>query len=343
MKPDITTRTIDWYRTPLDREVLRSLHQRSDARGLLQIVGHLSLVTLTAALAWHVQDRWWLLLPALFLHGTVYIFLLNATHELSHGTVFRTRLLNRFFLRALCFLAWRSHLMFWASHAEHHKYTLHPPEDLEVVLPRRLTLKEFLRIGVFDPWGLCATVRKTVRHGLGHVDGEWENYLFPPADDDRRLRVMRWARVLLSGHAAILVVSAWFGLWLIPVLTTCGVFYGGWLRFLCNNTQHTGLQDDVADFRLCTRTVLLGPLTRFLYWQMNYHIEHHMYAAVPCYNLGRLHALIRHELPPSPKGLWATWRQIIDILKKQQGDPDYQYIPQLPTVELPDLRGSVAS
>ena len=41
-------------------------------------------------------------------------------------------------------------------------------------------------------------------------------------------------------------------------------------------------------------------VVRFLYWHMNYHIEHHMYAAVPCYRLGRLHRAIRHELPPLP-------------------------------------------
>jgi fatty acid desaturase len=129
------------------------------------------------------------------------------------------------------------------------------------------------------------------------------------------------------------------GLWLVPILTTFGVFYGGWLRFLCNNTQHAGLQDDVPDFRLCTRTVLLGPLTRFLYWHMNYHIEHHMYAAVPCYNLGRLHRAIRHDLPKSPQGLWAAWRQIVTVLKRQAAEPEYQFmatLPPTPTLQTQD-------
>ena len=69
---------------------------------------------------------------------------------------------------------------------------------------------------------------------------------------------------------------------------------------------------------------------RFLYWHMNYHIEHHMYAAVPCYRLGRLHKAIQHELPPSPVGLVATWREIVGILKRQKEDPSYQHIPTLP-------------
>lgn len=43
--------------------------------------------------------------------------------------------------------------------------------------------------------------------------------------------------------------------------------------------QHAGLSDNVPDFRLCCRTMILNPFFRFLYWHMNYHTEHHMYAA----------------------------------------------------------------
>ena len=68
----------------------------------------------------------------------------------------------------------------------------------------------------------------------------------------------------------------------------------------------------------------------FLYWHMNFHIEHHMYAAVPCYHLGRLHRAIRHELPETPRGLWAAWRNILSVMKQQRDDPGYQYVPDLP-------------
>ena len=133
------------------------------------------------------------------------------------------------------------------------------------------------------------------------------------------------------GHGLIVVVSLYFGLWLVPVLITLAPFYGGWLLFLCNNTQHIGLQDDVPDFRLCTRTVILNPFFRFLYWHMNYHIEHHMYAAVPCYRLGKLHATIKSDLPHCPQGLYEAWTEIADILERQKAEPDYEYVPELPT------------
>ena len=63
---------------------------------------------------------------------------------------------------------------------------------------------------------------------------------------------------------------------------------------------------------------------------MNYHIEHHMYAAVPCYNLAKLHQAILHDLPPCPHGIGATWKEIAAIQKTQDEDPSYQHIAQLP-------------
>lgn len=323
-------RTVAWYRTPLTREQMRELNQRSDWKGLLQTLGHLSLIALIGILAWQVQDRIYLLLPVLLAYGTVYIFLLNATHELSHNSVFKTRLLNHFFLRLFCFIGWRSHLHFWTSHAEHHKYTLHPPDDLEVVLPAKLTLKNFIQLGFVDPWTLYSTIKTHIEHSFGFIRGEWSNHLFPPEARDKRRHLFWWARFLLAGHATLVAISLYYELWLLPVLTSGGVFYGGWLRYLCNGTQHAGLQDDVPDFRLCTRTVILNPLVRFLYWHMNYHIEHHMYAAVPCYNLGKLHQAIKRDTPEPARGLIAAWKEIVAIVKKQRVDPEYQYVPELP-------------
>ena len=125
-------------------------------------------------------------------------------------------------------------------------------------------------------------------------------------------------------------LALYFGAWQLPLVFTFAPFYGGWLFFLCNNTQHVGLVDHTTDFRFNTRTIILGPIVRFLYWHMNYHIEHHMYAAVPCYRLGRLHRAVVHDLPPSTVGLVDTWRQIIAIMRKQKVDDTYQFQPQLP-------------
>ena len=332
MQSDANQRKITWYRSRLDREVLRSLNQRSDWKGMLQTLGHLGLLTLTGTGAFYAAGRLPLpvLLLILFLHGTVHAFLLNGFHELCHNSVFRTKFLNTFFLRIFSFLGPFNYVRFWASHSDHHKYTLHPPDDYEVMLPVKLTFSGFLKSAIVNPWGFYARWKLIVRLSFGKLEGPEETVMFPKSDMEKRRELFNWARIQLVGHALIVGVSLYFGLWLVPILITLAPAYGGWLLYLCNTTQHVGLTDNVPDFRLCCRTIILNPLVRFLYWHMNFHIEHHMYAAVPCYNLGKLHKLIKHELPHCPVGLFETWKQITTILKKQKTDPEYQYVPELP-------------
>jgi fatty acid desaturase len=330
-------RPIPWYRTPLASADFKSLHQRSDWLGALQTGGYLGVLTLTGTAAFLAAGR--LPIPVvlllILLHGMMYAFLINAVHELVHGTVFRTRFLNAFFLRVFAFLAKNNFRMIEESHARHHRYTLHQPDDLEVVLPAgQVLLKHFLLTGIINPMAVWPSFSSTIRFARDRFEGEWELTLFPPGSPARRATV-RWARILLAGHGLILVVSLYFHLWLIPVLITLGPFYGGWLQSACNGTQHVGLQDDVSDFRLCCRSFTINPVLQFLYWHMNYHIEHHMYAAVPCYRLGRLHRLIQHDLAPCPHGVIETWKEIAAIQKIQQTNPAYEHVALLPGTYAP--------
>jgi fatty acid desaturase len=323
---------IAWYRSPVDRDTLAKLNQRSDVKGLLQTLGHLGLLTLTGALAWYAALHlpWFVLLLALFIHGTFWAFLLNGFHELCHSSVFKTKWLNTFFLYVVSFLGWLNPVMFWASHQEHHKYTLHPPDDLEVILPVKLTVGSFLKAAFVNPWDFYGRIKGTIRLSLGKLEGEWQNALFPPSAVEQRRKLFNWARIQLAGYALIVAVSIALGWWMLPVLIVLAPFYGGGLQWLCNNTQHIGLQDDVPDYRLCCRTIILNPFLRFVYWHMNFHTEHHMYAAVPCYNLGKLHQAIKADLPHCPVGLVETWQEIIPILEQQKVDPTYEFVPELP-------------
>lgn len=328
---------IDWYRTPISREQMKALHARSDAKGWIQTLGSLLILSVAGGLALYSLGRWpwWATLGLVFLFGMVDAFNINAVHELGHGTVFKTRRLNAFFCHVFAFLGWINHETFQSSHTRHHRYTLHPPDDLEVVLPIRLMIRHVLTTGIVNPWAARTALKETIRMARGRFCGEWEMMLYPESEPQKRIAPIRWARFLLIGHGIIVAGSLLMGWWLVPVLVTLGPFYGGWLFFLCNNTQHVGLQDNVPDFRLCCRTFTLNPAVRFLYWQMNYHTEHHMYAAVPCYHLGRLHRLIKHDLPSTPHGLVAVWREICAILEKQTIDPAYQHEVALPATAKP--------
>jgi fatty acid desaturase len=340
------SRAVSWYRTPIPSETLKALHKRSDWRGLAQALGHLGVLCITGTAAYYSIGRWpWpLVLLAFLAHGTCYAFLGSAVHELSHGTVFKSKWLNAFFVRVFSFLAWDNFERFNVSHSRHHRYTLHPPDDLEVVLPYRIVLKQVLSVGIVNwnwAWNFknknFGYIRNAFRLSFGDFRGvwlsageQWEKTLYPETSPELKKPVISWARTLLIGHALILAVSAYFRLWKLPLVITFAPIYGSWLYILCTNTQHLGLKDNVSDFRLCCRTVIMNPFLRLLYWQMNYHIEHHMYAAVPCYNLKRLHEEIKHDLPACPDGLVMAWREIAMIQKRQEAEPTYQFEPRLP-------------
>jgi fatty acid desaturase len=64
---------------------------------------------------------------------------------------------------------------------------------------------------------------------------------------------------------------------------------------------------------------------------MQYHVEHHMFPAVPFYQLPRLRKAIEHDLPPVHHGFWALWtKEILVIHRQQRNDPHFSMAPKLP-------------
>ena len=121
-----------------------------------------------------------------------------------------------------------------------------------------------------------------------------------------------------------------FGLCLSSV--TLAPFTANLWRYLVYVPMHTELKDNVPDFRLCVRSITLDPFSHFIYWRMNWHLEHHMFAAVPCYNLRRLYKTLASDMP-RPRTLVGSWREMRETWKRQKKDPDYQFETPLPARE----------
>ena len=333
---------IEWYRTPLSAEARARLHELSDARAAAQTLGFLGALALWAAAAVHcsVSCRPLLALAFALLYCCQANFLINGMHELGHGHVFKTQWLNGLFVRIVSFLGWLHPDLFFSSHLRHHRFTQYgAPLDLENPMPIRITISDFLGFGFLNIRGFIDIVlRQTLSAALGvfptgHLGwrSDWEAILYPDSAPDERLAPIVWARVMLAGHALIAWAALARGLWLLPVLVSLGPFCNGWLFFLCNATQHVGLQPSVNDFRRNTRTFLVNNcIVEHMYWSMNYHTAHHMYSAVPCYNLAALHEEIQHDLPPTPVGLVAVWRVVIEDLRRQAADPTWAQQVELP-------------
>ena len=128
--------------------------------------------------------------------------------------------------------------------------------------------------------------------------------------------------------------------WLPVILVGGPRFYGTFMERIYSLTQHAGLGENVLDHRLNSRTVLMNPLNRFIYWNMGYHIEHHMFPMVPYYRLPELHEAVKGDLPAPYPSILAAYREIIPAIVRQLRDPTYFVKRELPPGAAP-FRGPV--
>ena len=312
------TLRVKWYRVPIERAKLLELSRRSDAQGWFQAGGHLALFMATAALVYLLwwQQLWPAFAIALFAHGTVASFFVGvAPHELGHGTVFRSKWLNKVFMYLFSLISWWDPFDYASSHTYHHRYTLHPEGDRENLLPLEPSLASTFMLQLFTvnlltqrgrtfgKGGLLSTIVVTIQSAFGVVGSkdvpinEWIEALHHDQPDQAR-KSMWWSRALLAFHGSLLASAIVTGQWALPLILTVAPFTANWLAYLVGMTQHCGLIENTDDFRKSVRSIRLDPLSEFLYWRMNWHTEHHMYAGVPCYNLKKLY----REIAPRDAG-----------------------------------------
>lgn len=332
---------IAWYRTAIEKDEIKKLTARKDLPGFLQAFSFLLVYLGLGFLAvWFFLHRQWGLMAAACVAHSIfldYVGMEAAVHELSHGTPFKTKWLNEFFFRLFSFLTWNNYLHFRISHMKHHQYTAFKGIDKEVIIERDpYTFWDKLSWFTFDVKKFKMIMFTNIAHFFGNADADffsWDPLL--PEDDENRKKMIRWARIMVIGHLILLGVFIYFQLWVLIFLVTFGYFF---FTFTSRGTvimQHHGLCPNHPDWRVICHTVKVGPLLNFMYWHMQYHIEHHMYAAVPFFNLRKLHKAIAHDTPEPPRSYFAALNRIRKIHKRQRSDPEYCFMPDFPETAAP--------
>lgn len=323
-----------WFKATVDPVRMRALTERKNLRPALDMLLWVGLVVGLGALAWSLRGSWWAL-PAFLAYGAVAGGAADARwHESGHGTAFRSQWLNDLIYYPASFLLARGATFWRWSHFRHHTDTIIVGRDAEIVFPRPPSLSglAFAFTHIKGGGMLMATA---VRNAFGRTDPTVE-VLVPESER---------GRVVWEGRAYLAI---WLGTiaWaaattsLYPVLLIGGpTIYGGWLVVFFGATQHAGLQEDVLDHRLSTRTVLMNPVFRFLYLNMNFHVEHHMFPNVPYYNLPALHAEVRDQLVDPLPHTFAAYREIITAFQHQNTDTTWEV--DRPVPDVPDNRGAI--
>lgn len=326
----------DWYKCRLERKVLKALSRRSDKEALQHFVGFIALVIGSGVLAWLSLGTWWCI-PAFLLYGTIYAFAEAIEHELRHRTPFKTEWLNESVHWIICFMTWREQIYSRWSHAQHHTYThltATVPSDVELAVKRPPNYLKFATDFLRISHGIHH-LGNIVLHSFGAISAG-AKAVVPPSE----YRAMcRNSRIVLALYLGVVVWAVAAHSWLPVVFLLLPRSYGAWLHELLAITQHTGLRENELDHRFSTRTLKLNPFLQFLYWNMNYHVEHHMFPNVPFHALPRLREAIEAELPPAYDGLISAWREIIHVFAIQRRDPKYMVTPDVPR----DIRQACAT
>ena len=332
---------IFWYRSPLPADTLKELTTKSDLKGLAHALTFLLIYlgTVGVALYFFLTQQWVLMVIAAYVHSIFHGFvgMGAAVHELSHGTAFKTKWLNEFFFRLFAFLTWNSYFHFKESHKRHHQYTGYDVLDMEIQRePIPYTIAQVIGWFTFD-WVHFKNIMGTnLAHAMGNTDVDF--FFWCPLlskDNIKTKSLIRWARILFIGHGILLALFIYFQLWILIFTVTFGYFFATFLVHGCEIQQHSGLMRNVPDWRVVAYTASFGPIMSFLYWNMNFHAEHHMYSAVPFYNLPKLHRLLEPDLAKPIKGYWRGLFHVLKLKKQQRQDPEFRYLPEFPETAAP--------
>src|SRR3954447_25035824 len=125
--------------------ILAGFSRRSDLRGALQLGAHGACIAATGVLVWLAAPLWYLLLPAMLLHGVTIVTLFAPMHECVHRTAFANRRANEIVGWIAGVLSFYNSSFYWHFHSWHHRYTQDPERDPELLFPKATNRLEYLR------------------------------------------------------------------------------------------------------------------------------------------------------------------------------------------------------
>ena len=292
----------DDYRRALPKELIRELTRRSAWRATAAVLSDFAVLAAAIALALAYWPNPLVLVPAVIIIGTRQHALFVIAHDAAHYLLYERRWLNDLVGRVCAMLQGLSMCTYRVIHRLHHNNLygeLDPDTALHGGYPRgRLYLIK--KLGK-DLTGLTAW--KTYAYFLGGAPAlnTATNVALRPLDDtSAKLRAeARSDRNMVIGlHLALLVVFAASGclvqylvLWVLPLVTVVQAILR--LRAIAEH----GATTDFSSPLTAVRTNLGPAWLRWLIFphNVNYHIEHHLYASVPQYNLPRLHEEMKRQ------------------------------------------------
>jgi Na+-transporting NADH:ubiquinone oxidoreductase subunit F len=320
----------DWYTSPIPKAEMRKLLERRNGPAIRDTIIWFGLLLVFGYAGFMLWGTWWAIVP-FTCYGVIYGSTSDSRwHECSHGTAFKTDWMNNALYEIASFMVMRESTKWRWSHTRHHSDTIIVGRDPEIVAPRPPDLKALI-MGFFSLNVVPTYFRLMCLHATGRLSRE--EMTFIPESEWRTLFFK--ARIYLLIYASVIITALCTRSILPLMYIGLPNIYGAWLAPIYGYTQHAGLAENVLDHRLNCRTVYMNLINRYLYWNMNYHLEHHMFPLVPYHALPKLHEAVKADMPVPYKGLRDAWSEVLPAILRQRKDPGYFVKREIPTPTLP--------
>jgi fatty acid desaturase len=315
----------DWYKVPVDKKTMKGLQRRTNLHGLIWFGSYIAGLVLFGGVVLADFGTVWNLVFVLSF-STVYAFSEAILHETHHRTAFRSLWLNEVVHHIAGLFAFKEPIRDRWLHAAHHTYTYYPEIDPEVAAERPPNFL-VLCLDLFRLYFVPVHLASTVRNAFGTLDPLTRRFV--PASEQHK--VIWSARGCVAYYVGVIALAAALQSWYPILFVFVARFPGAVYHCGVGLVQHVGLAENVPDWRLNTRTVLMSPLTRLLYWNMNYHVEHHSYPTVPFHSLPKLSHAMADQMPPPYRSTWAAWREMVPTLWRERRNPEFFVQRPVPT------------
>ncbi len=320
----------EWYHTEIPRKEMKELMQRSNGPAIRDTITLFGLMIIFALAGIALWPSWWSA-PFWLAYGVLYGSAMDSRwHECSHGTAFKTRWMNDVVYQIASFCMIRNpHTWRW-SHARHHTDTVIVGRDPEIAVMRPVVFAKVI-LNFFGVLDTISGLKLLALNASGRLDPQEATWI----PESEHHKVIRVARIWLAIYAATIALAVYMGSILPLMVIGLPRLYGAWHMVLTGLLQHCGLADNVIDHRLNSRTVLMNPVSRFIYWNMNYHVEHHMFPMIPYHQLPRAHERLKHDLPAANPSIIAGYAEILPAMWRQMKNEDYFLKRELPPTAKP--------
>lgn len=213
--------------------------------------------------------------------GYMWMGMVTFMHDGTHNTLFRARWANLAF-GVVCMLPlMATFVAFKEDHLEHHRYN-RSPDDPDAFTMGKRGLGDFVLFYLYIVAGaLLSFIHFNFIYPFQRFGPkQWVIHLFETA-----LKIVAyWALIAWAIRNGVLALT--LEVWLVPVFVFSVL---NSIRFLAEHYETPWNDGQLTG----SRATISNPVQRFFWNNINWHIGHHVYPAVPWYNLPELHELMR--------------------------------------------------